>query len=53
MISATPVMEEIFQTQRITLAECAVGILLGLIPLSTLELMKILRAKRKSRETVR
>jgi Ca2+-transporting ATPase len=53
VISATPVMEEIFQTQRITLPECVVGILLGLIPLSILELMKILGAKRKSRETVR
>jgi P-type Ca2+ transporter type 2C len=53
VISATPLMEEIFQTRRITLAECVVGILLGLIPLSILELMKILGAKRKSRETAR
>ena len=53
VISATPLMEEIFQTQRITLAECAVGILLGLIPLSILELMKITSAKRKSPQALR
>ncbi|MGZ6161601.1 MAG: cation transporting ATPase C-terminal domain-containing protein [Vulcanimicrobiaceae bacterium] len=45
VISATPVMEQIFQTQRVTLAECAVGIVLGLIPLSTLEVIKVLRMK--------
>ena len=43
VISATPMMEAIFQTQRITFAECAVGILLGLIPLSILEIIKVLR----------
>ena len=53
VISATPLMEEIFQTQRITLAECAVGIVLGLIPLSILELMKIASAKRKSPQALR
>lgn len=53
VISATPIMEEIFQTQRITLAECAVGILLGLIPLSTLEVIKVLRMNLNSGNTAR
>lgn len=48
VISATPITEEIFQTQRVTLPECALGILLGLIPLSTMELIKVLRAKAKT-----
>ncbi len=43
VISTTPMMEAIFQTQRITFTECAVGILLGLIPLSILEMIKVLR----------
>lgn len=51
VISATPVMEEIFQTQRITFAECSAGILLGLIPLSILELIKVLRVGPNSRGT--
>ena len=51
VISATPMMEQIFQTQRVTLAECAVGILLALIPLSTLEVIKVLRVKPISRKT--
>jgi P-type Ca2+ transporter type 2C len=42
LISATPVMERIFQTQRVNLTECAVGVVLGVIPLSTLELIKVL-----------
>ena len=53
VISATPVMEEIFQTQRITFAECAVGILVGLIPLSTLEVIKVFKAKPNSLKTAR
>jgi Ca2+-transporting ATPase len=53
VISATPLLEEIFQTQRVTLAECAVGILLGLIPLSTLEAIKVLRVKLSPGNTAR
>jgi P-type Ca2+ transporter type 2C len=53
VISATPLMEEIFQTRRITFAECTIGILLGLIPLSTLEVIKVLRMKRSFRKTAR
>ena len=52
LISATPVMEEIFQTQRVTLAECAGGIVVRLIPLSTLEVTKVLRVK-LNRKTAR
>ena len=53
VISATPMMEAIFQTQRITLTECAVGILLGLIPLSVLEIIKVLRANSNSGKAAR
>lgn len=45
LISATPLLEEIFQTQRVTLAECMVGIVLGLIPLSVLEVIKVFRER--------
>jgi P-type Ca2+ transporter type 2C len=48
LISATPLMEEIFKTQRVGLVECAVGILLGLIPLSVLEVLKVIRMKADS-----
>ena len=48
LISATPLLEEIFQTQRVTPVECAVGVVLGLIPLSTLEVVKVLRKGLKS-----
>lgn len=50
LISATPLLEEIFQTQRVTLAECAIGVGLGLIPSSTLEVIKVVRHRLKSRE---
>ncbi len=45
LISGTPWLEDIFQTQRVTPAECAVGVLLGLIPLSTLEAVKVIRKR--------
>ena len=45
LISATPLTEAIFQTRRVTLAECAAGVVLGLIPLSILEAVKVVRAK--------
>src|SRR5579875_1930132 len=43
LISTTPLLEEIFQTERVTLAEGAVDVLLGLIPLGALEAIKLVR----------
>jgi len=45
VIALSPLLEEIFQIQRLTLAECAGGIVLGLIPLSVLEIIKLLRLR--------
>lgn len=45
LISASSLVDEIFQTRQVTLTECAAGVMLGLIPLSTLELIKVLRTK--------
>ncbi len=45
IISGSPIMEGIFQTQRITAIECVAGVLLGLIPLSVLEMAKVIRGR--------
>ncbi len=48
VISTSPVMEKMFQTARLTPLECAIGSLLGLIPLLILELLKVLGIGLKS-----
>jgi P-type Ca2+ transporter type 2C len=45
VISATPVLEGIFETRQVTLLECAAGILLGLVPVSTLQAFKAIRRR--------
>ena len=41
-----PVLERLFGTQPITFAQCASWILLGLVPVSVLELIKLARRPR-------
>jgi P-type Ca2+ transporter type 2C len=45
-ISVTPVLERIFETQRITLSECIVAIAIGAFPATVLEIMKAVRRRR-------
>jgi len=46
-ISVTPMLEGIFETQRITVSECLVAIAIGAIPVSVLEVVKAVRRRRR------
>lgn len=45
-ISTSPLLESIFATQPIGLAECVVAVAIGALPLSVLELVKAIRRRR-------